>query len=98
MNCEMVVKHVLEKYGGKCQKKHLKDLNLVSFRVGPVRGWERGLFAPSLPAVALWYEILYIILKIIHMTLWSLSNRNLSLLLFPAAFLASPTPEMVISL
>ena len=32
------------------------------------------------------------------MTLWSLSNRNLNLLLFPAAFLASPTPEMVIFL
>ena len=32
------------------------------------------------------------------MILWSLSNRNLNLLLSPAALLASPTPEMVIPL
>lgn len=47
MNCEMVVKHVLEKYGLKRQKKHLKDLNLVSFRSRTCQGVGKRAIFPS---------------------------------------------------
>lgn len=95
----MAVKHITYKYRGKCQKRHLKDLKLGPFRRG-TRGRSggcRGLLSPPSSSSLVVLDTVYNF-SIIHVTLRSLSDRNLNLLLSPAALPASPIPEMVIFL